>query len=161
VGSYDLVFLRWESGVITGRQDVRIVLKPKGSGRLGPQGFIDTPSAEEQVGRSFVVGGWAADIGSGLDSGVAAVHVWAYPHVACDPGLCTGATWGAPIFVGAEATGIARPDVAAVHGDAYLHSGYGVAVESLPPGTYDLAVFAWSSVRHDFMPAKLVRVTVR
>ena len=31
----------------------------------------------------------------------------------------------------------------------------------LPAGTYDLAVFAWSTVHRTFVPAKLVRVRVR
>ena len=46
-------------------------------------------------------------------------------------------------------------------GDRFTKSGYGITVESLPPGTYDLAVFAWSTVQGTFVPAKLVRVRVR
>jgi hypothetical protein len=34
-------------------------------------------------------------------------------------------------------------------------------VQTLPPGTYDVAVFAYSTVRNDFVPAKAVRVTIR
>jgi hypothetical protein len=34
-------------------------------------------------------------------------------------------------------------------------------VNGLPHGNYDLAVFAWSSVSGGFVPAKVVRVTVR
>jgi hypothetical protein len=67
---------------------------------------------------------------------------------------------GAPLFVGAAARG-ARSDVAAVYGDEFLGSGYGLFVSSLPPGTYDLAVFASSALTGGFAPAKLVRVTVR
>jgi hypothetical protein len=51
--------------------------------------------------------------------------------------------------------------VAALLGERFRHSGYGMIVEALPPGTYDLAVFAWSTSAGDFLPAKLVRVTVR
>jgi hypothetical protein len=60
------------------------------------------------------------------------VHVWAYP-------LNTGD----PIFLGVA---------------AYR---YGIAGSGLEPGTYDLAVFVWSTVRGGFVPANVVRVTVR
>jgi hypothetical protein len=55
----------------------------------------------------------------------------------------------------------ARPDVAAVHGDQFRESAYGLAVQGLVPGNYDLAVFAWSRVSGGFAPARVVRVTVR
>ncbi|MEO7889898.1 MAG: hypothetical protein ABIW19_07840 [Vicinamibacterales bacterium] len=55
----------------------------------------------------------------------------------------------------------ARPDVTAVYGDRFRNSGYGIGVDSLTPGDYDLAVFAWSTVKDGFVPAKVVRVTVR
>jgi hypothetical protein len=66
-----------------------------------------------------------------------------------------------PIFVGAATYGGARPDVAAVYGDRFLNSGYGMTVQGLAPGTYDLAVFAYSTVTGGFVPANTVRVTVR
>jgi len=31
----------------------------------------------------------------------------------------------------------------------------------LPPGTYDLALFPWSSSKHDFLDAHLARIVVR
>ncbi len=37
VGGYDLVFVRWAGGRAVARQDVRVVLNPKGSNRVGPQ----------------------------------------------------------------------------------------------------------------------------
>lgn len=67
---------------------------------------------------------------------------------------------GEPFFLGSAVTGGDRPDVAALYGEQYRRSGYGVRVEGLAPGTYDVAVFAWSTVRNGFVPAKLVRVTV-
>ena len=51
--------------------------------------------------------------------------------------------------------------MAAVHGNQFRDSGYGLIVRGLPPGSYDLAVFAWSAARADFLPAAVVRVTVR
>ena len=91
---------------------------------------------------------------STVDSGVSTVHVWAYPVDASGARLD-------PIFLGPATYGGARPDVAAVYGARFGDSGYGLIVRTLPPGTYDLAVFAYSSVLNTFTPAKVVRVTVR
>jgi hypothetical protein len=77
------------------------------------------------------------------------VHVWAYPLAG-----------GPPIFLGVADRG-ARPDVAALYGAQFADSGYGLIVDQLTPGNYDLAVFAASAVTGDFVPAKVVRVTVR
>jgi hypothetical protein len=153
VGTYDLVFVRWSGGQAVARQEVRIVLNPKGSNRVGPQTVIDVPSLTQGtavVGPSFVLAGWAADLDSTVDRGVDTVHVWAYP-----------ATGDDPIWIGAATYGGARPDVAAVYGDRFLTTGYGITVQGLAPGTYDLAVFAYSTVTGGFVPAKTVRVTVR
>ena len=46
-------------------------------------------------------------------------------------------------------------------GDPFGPSGFGTMVQGLAPGTYDLAVFAWSTVRGNFTPAGTVRVTAR
>jgi hypothetical protein len=54
-----------------------------------------------------------------------------------------------------------RPDVGTVFGEQFAPSGYGISIDGLVPGTYDLAVFAWSSVKGGFVPAKVVRVTVK
>jgi hypothetical protein len=157
VGAYDLVL---------GGRDVRIVLNPKGSGRVGPQTVIDVPLPPNRLRQGFggqeggsheianldsiLVAGWAADLDSTVDTGVDTVHVWAYP-----------VEGGDPIFAGAADYGGLRPDVAAVYGDRFARSGYGLVVKGLAPGTYDLAVFAYSTVRGGFAPAKTVRVTVR
>jgi hypothetical protein len=151
VGTYDLVFVRSAGGVPVARRDVRVVLRPKSSGFVGPQVVIDTPRSQQDVGQPFVLAGWAADL-SAADgtSGVTGLHVWAYPL-----------SGGAPVFLGATTYGGARPDVAAVHGEDFSGSGFGLTVYGLAPGNYDLAVFAWSTVLGNFAPAKVVRVTVR
>ena len=156
VGPYDLVFVRRAGGRVVSRQDVRIVLNPKGSGRVGPQVVIDAPvarnfsSASVSVTQPFVVAGWAADLDAWLGTGIGTLHVWAYP-----------ARGGAPIFLGATAYGGTRPDVGAVYGDQFTSSGYSLTVGSLPPGEYMLAVFGYSLVQNAFVPAKTVQVTVR
>jgi hypothetical protein len=63
--------------------------------------------------------------------------------------------------MGAGAYGGRRPDVGAIYGDRFTDSGYGFRIDSLPPGDYDIAVFAWSTEVQDFVPARTVRVRVR
>ena len=152
VQAYDLVFVRRAGGHAVSRQEVRIVINPKGSNRLGPQVTIDLPTAivAADSAQPLVLAGWAIDTDADAGTGVDTVHVWAYP---------TGG--GAPIFVGAAGYGGRRPDVAAVFGDRFRDSGYGILVYGLAPGSYDLAVFASSTVSGGFVPAKLVRVTLR
>jgi hypothetical protein len=147
VGTYDFVFTGGN-----GSNRVRVVLNPKGTGRVGPQLVIDAPAPSRTFGfgQPFVVAGWAADLDEYATTGIEAIHVWAYP-----------VTGQAPLFVGTATLGGARPDVADVYGDRFRKSGYGITVAGLAPGTYDLALFAWSSVKQGFIPAKTVRVTVR
>ena len=129
------------------------MLNPKGSNRVGPQATIDTPLRGAGVAQPFVVAGWAADLDAPSGPGVDVVHVWAYR-------VNEAGTYDDPIWVGAAVLGGARPDVAAVYGDRFGAAGYGLSVQGLAPGTYDLAVFAYSTVRQGFMPAKTVRVVV-
>ena len=150
VGPYHLVFVRWAGGRATARRDVRILLQPKGSGAVGPQVMIDVPAAQQTVDQPFMLAGWAADLRASSGTGIATLHAWAYP-----------VTGGAPLFLGATAYGGVRPDVAAVHGSQFRESGFGMIVQGLPAGTYDLAVFAWSNVTGAFAPPNVVHVTVR
>ena len=94
--------------------------------------------------------GRAIDPGAPSGTGVDAIHVWAYPRAGGDP-----------MFVGEASIGGARPDVAAVYGDRFLNSGYGLKVRGLDPGTYDLAVFAWSTAKRGWLPAKVVAIDVK
>ena len=159
LGGYDFTFVRWRGGRAASRQDVRIVLNPKGTGRVGPQIVIDTPTSSVASGFSrkqpILLAGWAADLDSDIDSGVDTVHVWAYPVVD------SGTRHGDPIWIGVAAYGGSRPDVAAVYGERFKKSSYGIYVNGLPPGTYDLAVFAYSTVTGGFAPASTVRVTIQ
>ncbi len=154
-GPYEFVFVRRAGGRAVSRHEVRIVLHPKGSNRVGPQVVIDTPSADSEVrsGEPLVLGGWALDLDDTVGSGVGTVHVWAYPVI--DNGH------DAPVFLGVASHGGHRPDVAAIFGDRFARSGFDLVAPGLAPGTYDVAVFAWSTARNDFVPAQVVRVTVR
>jgi hypothetical protein len=144
VGAYDFVFVKDAE-----RTNVRIVLNPKGSARVGPQVIVDAPVAGATVSGPFLLGGWAADLDAASGTGISTVHVWAYPVAGGDPS-----------FLGVADSGV-RPDVAAIYGDQFRESGYGLIVNDLPPGTYDLAVFGWSNAKRGFLPAQVARITVK
>lgn len=97
-----------------------------------------------------VLAGWAADLDASNGTGIETLHVWAYP--------VDGST---PIFVGVADYDGARPDVAAVHGERFLKSGFALSMTGLAPGTYDLAVFPYASRRGGFGNATTVGVTGR
>jgi hypothetical protein len=157
IHDYDLVFVRWSEGRVVDRAEIRVTLLPRGTNRVGPQVTIDAPAPDSVVESRFLIGGWALDAGADVGTGVDSLHVWAYPVCASSGvGSC-----GEPVFLGATAYGGTRPDVGAVFGERFTNSGYGLIVDGLPPGTYDLAVFAWSSASGRFAPARIVRVTVR
>jgi hypothetical protein len=145
VGPYDFVF---ES--TAGRRQVRIVLNAKGSNLVGPQVVVDAPGSNQDVTTSFTIAGWAADLDSDVGTGVDAVHMWAYP-----------VDGGDPLFLGVGTLGGRRADVAAIHGERFSRTGYGLSVRDFPRGAYDVAVFAWSTVQRRFLPARMVRITVR
>ena len=150
VGNYDLVFVRSTAGKPLARHEVRVVLHPKGSRARGPQVAIDTPKFQQDVAQPFALAGWAADLDAPAGTGMTTLHAWAYPLAG-----------GPPVFLGAAAYGSARPDVAGVHGEQFEESGFSLTVQGLTPGNYDLAVFPWSIGAADFLPARMVRVTVR
>lgn len=114
-----------------------------------PRMSIDVPRTGTTVGNGFTVGGWALDLGSPSGTGVDSVQVWAYPT--------TGA---APMFVGVASLGVSRPDVGTAFGSTrFGPSGYTLA-GTLPAGSYDLAVFAHSTVTSTFNNSSSVRITV-
>lgn len=110
---------------------------------------VDTPKPSAMVSRTFDVGGWTVDTRASSGRGVDAVQIWAYPVAG-----------GAPLFVGTPAQ-TPRPDVAAVVGRQFLNSGFLLGGATLPLGTYDLVIFAHSTVTGAFDSGKVVRITVR
>jgi hypothetical protein len=102
------------------------------------------------VSQPFMLAGWAADRDAAIGTGIDTLHVWAFPS-----------TGGAPIFLGTPTLGGARPDVAAVLGDQFRQTGFGLAVQGLSAGSYDLAIFPWSNVTGAFAPPEVVHVVVR
>jgi len=113
--------------------------------------YVDAPANGARVlSTGFHIGGWAIDAAATGSTGVDAVHVHAYPID------------GGPWFVVAIANyGISRPDVgAAFGGSRFTGSGFSVTGAAIPPGTYNLAVYARSIITGTFNNAQVVRITV-
>jgi hypothetical protein len=148
LGTYDLRFVRASAEQVR----VQVEIVPAQADQITPRMAVDTPAWGSEVTQPFIVAGWAIDRAAWWGTGVDTLHVWAYPN----PG--SGA---APIFLGVAAYGGQRPDVGALFGAAFTPSGYGLTVDGLAPGEYDLVVFAHSAVTGTFNNAQLVRVTIR
>jgi hypothetical protein len=91
---------------------------------------------------------WLAEAWTGADSGIEAVHVWAY-----------SANSRVPTFLGAATLGDSRPDVAAVFGARAAQSGYHLDA-TLPVGDYFLSVYVKSRLQFTFTVVKTVSVSV-
>ena len=111
---------------------------------------VDAPAAFATVSRTFLVGGWAIDPAATSGSGVDTIHVWAYP---------VAPATGPPVFLGVPSFGF-RPDIAAIFGSQFGNAGYTLVVSSLPPGNWDVVVYAHSAVSGTFDTARLVRITI-
>jgi uncharacterized repeat protein (TIGR03803 family) len=113
--------------------------------------FIDDPAPGLSLQQPFRLRGWAADLNAASGPGVDTLHVWAF-----------NTSTGTPTFVGVASYGGARTDVGAVFGSAFTNSGYDLDVSNLTPGqTYDIGVYAHSTVTGTFNQVKFVRVTIQ
>ncbi|HVJ26488.1 MAG TPA: hypothetical protein VM493_03065, partial [Vicinamibacterales bacterium] len=148
-GTYDLAVFPHSTvaAAFTAASVSRITVTPPTS---LPRMWVDTPVQNETTSTRIRVTGWALDLGSAVNSGVNAVHVWAYPT--------NGA---APILVGTGDYGFSRPDVGNAFGSSrFTNSGFDVH-GNLPPGDYTVVAFAHSSVMGAFNNAALVSIRVR
>ena len=112
---------------------------------------IDAPPGGATRTQPFLVSGWAIDRAAASGPGVDAINVWAYP--------VTGA--GGPFFAGGGGYGAPRNDVGAAYGAQFTNSGYNTYISGLTSGTYDLVVYARSTVTGTFNQSRTVRVTVQ
>jgi len=112
-----------------------------------PMMWVDAPTAGK-VSPSFSVSGWAVDLGSSTGSGADLIHVWAWPSS------------GSPIFLGATTPSESRPDIGNLFGSGFANSGYTLKVNSLPPGSYVLAVYMHSTVTNTFSAVRAVNISV-
>jgi hypothetical protein len=143
------VFTRTSHGV-TEKIGLHVTIEAEPVRQSGRRMNIDTPTPGETVGAVFALGGWAFD-GSGVDgAGIDTLHVWAYPS-----------DGGDPIWLGVAQNNGARPDVGAAFGARFARSGFGLRVTGLPPGDYDIVVYAHSVASGSFNQAQGVRVKVR
>jgi uncharacterized repeat protein (TIGR03803 family) len=111
---------------------------------------IDTPGNGATAGQPFLLAGWAIDRDATSGTGVDTLHVWAFP------------TDGGPaMFVGAADTGGNRADVGAAYGSQFTNSGYNVSVSGLPPGQYQIVVYAHSTVTGTFNQSRVVTVVIQ
>jgi hypothetical protein len=116
-----------------------------------PALFVDRPAPGSTIGGVITISGWALDRGAASGPGVNDIHIWALP------------TSGAPgTLLGAGAYGLSRPDVGALFGAQFTNSGYTLTVDigSVPPGSYNIVVFARSTVTGTFSFARAVPVTI-
>ncbi len=114
-----------------------------------PRMYVDTPAQNQTITQNVSISGWAIDQASASGPGIEAIHVWAYPT--------SGA---APVFVGAAYPGFMRQDIANYFGAArFAPSGFWVS-GALPPGDYNLVVFAFSSLTRTFNQAMTIHVRV-
>jgi hypothetical protein len=111
--------------------------------------FVDSPRPGATVASGFTVSGWAVDTAAPSGTGVDAVHVWAYPSAG-----------GSPVFLGMNSVWGSRPDVGAIFGSAFTPSGFNIATSPLPSGSWNLVVFAHSTVTGTFSQSVLVPISV-
>jgi hypothetical protein len=111
---------------------------------------IDVPSDGTTRAQPILISGWALDRAAPSGTGVDAINIWAFP--------VSGS--GGPFFAGSGGYGGARGDVGAAFGAQFANSGYNTYVTGLAIGTYDLVVYARSTVAGTFNQSRVVRVTV-
>ena len=147
-GTYDLaVFARSTvAGSFNNMQLVRVTVEAPAS---APRMWVDTPSQDQTLSQNVRVAGWAIDLGATTNSGVDAVHVWAYPT-----------DGSSPLFVGAASVGHSRPDVGAAFGAPRYNSGGFNLQATLPPGYYTLVVVARSSIANAFNNVFVITIRV-
>lgn len=119
--------------------------------RNSPAMALDSPAGGTSV-QPFVVSGWALDFAAASGTGVDSVHVWAYPN----PG-----SGQPPIMLGIARYGTYRGDLATLFGQQFAASGYSLTVNNLPRSTtYDIVVYAHSTVSNAFDIWRAARVTI-
>lgn len=107
----------------------------------GPHIEIDTLTPGGTVPTTFAVNGWAVDLTSANQSGVDAVHIYAFPNWSLS---------SSPIFLGVAGYGGERRDVAARLGPAFANSAFVLPNVTLPAGPYTIVVYARSTITGTF-----------
>jgi hypothetical protein len=153
-GAY--TFVAFAHSTITGAFDPRVVhVNVLGSAQpvIHVEGVVTnsvrTAGAPADVSTGLSLWGLSVDTRAATGVGVAAVHVWAYPR-----------NGGAPVFLGAATPDRDRDISALVFGARFTRSGWLVA-SALSAGSYQVAIFAQSSVTGTFDNVRVIDVTIR
>jgi hypothetical protein len=146
-GGYNLVASARSTvtGAFNQSRTVPVTVATSGS---NPAMALDSPASGATVGSTFSVTGWAVDLGATTGTGVSSVHVWAFPSA------------GPAVFLGAAAYGGSRPDIGALFGSRFTNSGFNLSVSGLPPGAYQVAAYAQSTVTGTFSFGETASFTV-
>jgi hypothetical protein len=149
-GTYDLAVFAHSmvTGTFNNAAAARItVVAPQSIPRMA----VDLPAMNQNVSQNFRVAGWALDLASSTGPGIDSVVVWAYP--------VSGAP---PVLVGVATLGLARPDVGAAFASArFTPGGFNLTVTgTLPPGEYNLVVYAHSEIAGTYNNATMVHIRV-
>jgi DNA-binding beta-propeller fold protein YncE len=144
-GTYQLIaYARGRCGAFDNHASVIVTVAT-----AAPAMALDTPLNGSTADAPLTISGWAVDRAAASGTGVDAVHVWAFP------------TDGrAPIFLGAAAYGLNRPDVGLLFGARFAASGFSLTAAGLPTGAYHITASAHSSVQHAFTAVRSAAVTV-
>ncbi len=123
---------------------------------------VDVPRVGPLATGPLVVAGWALDRDAVTDTGIGGVHVWAVRReVSASADPVQNDQGQPPVFLGAAASGVSRPDVGAVYGAQFDQAGWQLVAPALAPGEYDLLVYAWNLRTGQFEVVRVVRVVVQ
>ena len=114
----------------------------------GPHMAVDTPANTASVAEPFQIAGWAIDTNAATGTGVDAVHIWGTP------------SGGSPVFLGAATYGGARPDIGQAFGSQFTNSAYWLVVANQPIGSWQIIVYAHSTVTGTFNQARVLNLTL-
>jgi hypothetical protein len=112
---------------------------------------LDVPRTGDTVTPTFQVAGWALDFSAASGGGVDLVHAWAYRLDAAV----------APLFLGQASVNVSRPDVGAAFGSQFSRAGFSLLAENVPPGQYQIVVYARSLVVGTFAAAATANIAIR
>ena len=114
----------------------------------GPHMAVDTPANTASVAEPFQIAGWAIDTNAATGTGVDAVHIWGTP------------SGGSPVFLGAATYGGARPDIGQAFGSPFTNSAYWLVVANQPIGSWQIIVYAQSTVTGTFNQTRVLNLTL-
>ncbi len=114
----------------------------------GPHMAVDTPANNASVAEPFQIAGWAIDTNAATGTGVDAVHIWGTP------------SGGAPVFLGAATYGGSRPDIGQAFGSPFTNSAYWLVVANQPIGSWQIIVYAHSTVTGTFNQSRVLNLTL-